>query len=115
MRLRPADSKSALCTLYGGKISSVDLGRSGAWDESDDSTTPTGASQPEGWFDSPPSEDIDAWVTGEQLAEILSLELAFERCDPSCPRCGSWLFTYGVLQFCSHGCVENMTITKGSD
>jgi len=93
----------------------VDPERSGSWEESDDSTSPTGASQPDGWFHSPEIPDIDAWITGEQLAEILALDLAFERCEPSCPRCGSWLFTYGVLQFCSHGCAENMTSTKGSD
>jgi hypothetical protein len=57
----------------------------------------------------------DGWITGETLSEILGLELQFCISDMCCPRCGSWRFTYGALQFCSYACPENLLISVKSN
>ncbi len=54
------------------------------------------------------------WVSGEAMIEIICLELNLQRSEPSCPRCGTWVFTYGRLQFCSHGCPENLLVREAS-
>ncbi|MCA1839192.1 MAG: hypothetical protein ABR507_12710 [Actinomycetota bacterium] len=53
----------------------------------------------------------DGWITGQALSEILALELQVSFADLCCPRCGSWRFTYGALQFCTYGCPENLLIS----
>ena len=57
----------------------------------------------------------EGWVTGEALCELLALQLMIATGSAYCPRCEAWMFTYGELHFCSHGCPENMRATRASD
>ena len=64
-------------------------------------------------FDGPPHSETlypteDGWIDGQQLREVVGLELMFKTNETSCPRCGKWVFNYGPLRFCSNGCPENM-------
>ncbi|HVE76237.1 MAG TPA: hypothetical protein VND22_05670 [Actinomycetota bacterium] len=55
------------------------------------------------------------WITGTAMCEMFALQLLMAAGSPYCPRCESWMFTYGELHFCSHGCPENMRSTRASD
>lgn len=59
---------------------------------------------------SPYSTD-DGWISGKALSEILYLESMLRRAVRCCPRCGGWRFAYGPVEFCSHGCPENLLLT----
>lgn len=97
------------------------IGRVGAypelpgWDPFED---PTDAPPPEDLEPHPDFSDdplrLEGWVSGEAVIEMIFLELCMMRAEPSCPRCGAWVFTYGRLQFCSHGCPENLFVREAS-
>lgn len=52
----------------------------------------------------------DGWISGEALSEILHFESMLRPAGPCCPRCGGWRFAYGPVEFCSHGCPENLLL-----
>jgi len=53
----------------------------------------------------------DGWISGAALSEILHLETMLHPKSSCCPRCGGWRFSYGPVEFCSHGCPENLLLT----
>lgn len=69
------------------------------------------------FFDTDPDAypQDEGWVTGHALTTIIGLKLVASISGPNCPRCHRWMFTYADLQFCSHGCPENMIEVRYSD
>lgn len=57
----------------------------------------------------------DGWISGQALSEILHLELMLRPAGACCPRCGGWRFAYGPVEFCSHGCPENLLLMLQGD